>query len=269
MTTALANVQYKPTEITTERLGQIMVKSGFFKDLRDEAQAIVKILYGRELGFGPMASVLGVYIVDGRPSLSAQLIAAAIQGHPAYRYRVREWTATKCRIEFYEGADSLGESSFSIEEAQAAGLTGKGVWKQYPKAMLWARAMSQGARAYTAEIFSGAIYTPDELGAQVDSEGRVIDVTTGEVMADRPSEPAYVPTREQDAAATTDATTMEEALGSWTDVCREADRLSIAHKTLPDPLPRNTTIAQVEKWTVALLDRINEANASSDSDAPV
>lgn len=48
-TNALATVQYKPTEIGTERLGSIMVRSGFFKDLRAEAQAVVKILYGREL----------------------------------------------------------------------------------------------------------------------------------------------------------------------------------------------------------------------------
>lgn len=186
MTQALATVQYKPTEITTERLGQIMVKSGFFKDLREEAQAIVKILYGKELGFGPMASVLGVYIVEGRPSLSAQLIAAAVQRSDRYTYRVREWTPMICRIEFFgaigqagQGMESLGEASFSMPEAQAAGLAGKQVWKSYPKAMLWARAMSQGARAYCAEIFLGAIYTPEELGAEVDGEGVVIEALPG------------------------------------------------------------------------------------------
>lgn len=204
MTTSLANVQYKPTEISTERLGQIMVRSGFFKDLREEAQAIVKILYGGELGFGPIASVMGVYIVDGRPSLSAQLIASAIQRSDRYTYRVREWTATSCRIEFFaargqagQGMESLGESSFTIAEANTAGLTGKTVWKQYPKAMLWARAMSQGARAYTAEIFSGAIYTPEELGAEVLEDGRVIDVEPAlpQLAAEQPGIP---PTRERD-----------------------------------------------------------------------
>lgn len=190
MSQALANVQYKPTDIGTERLGQIMVKSGFFKDLREEAQAIVKILYGGELGFGPIASVMGVYIVEGKPSLSAQLIAAAVQKSGRFKYRVREWTATSCRIEFFDGGESLGESSFSIAEAQAANLAGKAVWKSYPKAMLWARAMSQGARAYAPEVFSGPIYTPEELGAEVDGDGSVIEVVN--------QEPAVEPTRARD-----------------------------------------------------------------------
>lgn len=188
MSQALANVQYSDTAIGTEKLGQIMVKSGFFKDTRDEAQAIVKILYGKELGFGPMASMLGVYIVEGRPSLSAQLIASAIQKSGTYRYRVREWTATVCRIEFFERGESLGESSFSMEDATRAGLAGKQVWKAYSKAMLWARAISQGARAYTPDVFNGAIYTPEELGAVVNAEGDVIDVGTGEVVEERRTE---------------------------------------------------------------------------------
>jgi hypothetical protein len=202
MATGLARVEYRPTEIGTEQLGAIMVKSGYFKDTREEAQAIVKILYGAELGFGPIASMLGCYIVDGRPSLSAQLIASAIQKSGAYRYRVREWTETLCRIEFFERGESLGESTFSMEDANRAGLAAKQTWKQYPKAMLWARAMSQGARAYTPDVFNGSVYTPDELGAVVDHEGRVleangrtVDRDTGEVLDE--AEP-YVPTREEE-----------------------------------------------------------------------
>lgn len=199
MTQALANVQYKPTDLSTERLGEVLVKSGFFKDVRDEAQAIVKILYGREVGFGPIASVMGVYIVNGRPSLAAQLIASAVQRSGLYRYRVREWTDKACRIEFFERGESLGESVFTIEDAQRAELVGKGgPWKQYPKAMLWARAMSQGARAFTPEVFNGSVYTPDELGATVNAEGDVIDIGTGEVIEERTSElEAFVPLSDQ------------------------------------------------------------------------
>ena len=44
-----------------------MAKSGYFLDSKDQAQAIVKILAGQELGFGPFASMTGVYIIQGRP----------------------------------------------------------------------------------------------------------------------------------------------------------------------------------------------------------
>jgi hypothetical protein len=192
MSHSLATVQYKPTDIGTERLGAILVKSGFFKDTRDEAQAIVKVLYGGEQGFGPIASMLGVYIVNGRPSLSAQMIAAAIQKSGVFKYRVREWTDKLCRVEFLEGHESIGVSEFSLEDAQRAGLLSNETWKKYPKAMLWARAMSQGARAFCPAVFHGAIYTPEELGATVTDEGNVVDVGTGEMLQER-----YVPTDEQ------------------------------------------------------------------------
>lgn len=180
----LARIEYKPTEIGTERLGQIMVKSGFFKDATDEAKAIVKILCGAELGFGPMASMTGIFIVEGKPSLSSHLIAAAIQKSGRFNYRVRETTAEKCRIEYFEQGQSLGTSEFTMQDATTAGLAKKGPWTQYPKAMLWARAMSQGARAYCPAVFNGAIYTPDELGAVVTDEGMVVDSNTGEVLSE-------------------------------------------------------------------------------------
>lgn len=184
-------------EIGIERLGAIMVKSGFFKDTRDQAQAVVKILAGQELGLGPIASMRGVYIIEGRTSLSADLIAACIQKSGKYKYRVREWTSNVCRIEFFEGSESLGLGEFTIQEAATAGLTSRSTWKQYPKAMLFARAMSQGARAFCPEIFAGAVYAPEELGAEVDGNGAVViaaaghsvNTETGEVV-----EAEYVPT---------------------------------------------------------------------------
>lgn len=157
------NVRYQPAPIDTERLGDILVKSGYFKDTRDQAQAIVKILAGAEQGFGPIASMMGYDIVEGQPTMSANLIAAAIQKSKNYRYRVREWNDTHCKIEFFEGSESLGVSEFSMQDAARAQLADKANWKKYPKAMLFARAMSQGARAYTPAVFNGSIYTPDEL----------------------------------------------------------------------------------------------------------
>lgn len=267
MTQVLANVEYKPTEIGTERLGQIMVRSGFFKDLREEAQAIVKILYGAELGFGPMASVMGVYIVDGRPSLSAQLIASAIQRSDRYTYRVREWTSMACRIEFFaargqagQGMESLGESEYTIAEATAANLVGKAVWKQYPKAMLWARAMSQGARAYTPEIFSGPIYTPEELGAVVSEDGRlVVDHDTGEVLQD--TRPPYVPTREQDVPDVPKpkmvTTTGDRVYKRYADLFDEAVQLGLDPEMVEVPI----AVEQLTRLATELKEQMADARA--------
>jgi hypothetical protein len=191
MSQALANVQYKPTDLTTDRLGEVLVKSGFFQDTKDIAQAIVKVLAGRELGFGPIASMQGVYIVKGRVTLSANLVGAAIQRSGKYRYTVKELTNDRCTLAFRGPENSSFESVFTAQDAQQAGLL-SGNYRTFPRNMLFARALTNGARWFCPEVFNGPIYTPDELGATVNDEGDVIDVGTGEVVADRPAAPAPV-----------------------------------------------------------------------------
>lgn len=155
-------------------LGEVLAKSGFFQDARGAAQAVVKVLAGRELGFGPIASMTGVHIVKGKPVMSATLMAAAVQRSKKYRFRVTEMTDKACKIVFYEGQEQIGESSFTMDDAKKAGLGGNPTWTSFPRNMLYARALSNGARWYTPEIFGGPVYTPDELGIDVDGE-------TGEV----------------------------------------------------------------------------------------
>lgn len=156
-----------------EKAALAMSKSGFFQDSRDASQAIVKILAGQELGFGPFASMTGVYIVQGRPSFSANIMAAAIKKSGRYNYRVVELTDTACEIEYYEHGKPAGRSRFTLEDARRAQTKNL---DKFPRNMLFARAMSNGARWYCPDVFNGSpVYTPEELGANVDEEGNVID----------------------------------------------------------------------------------------------
>ena len=168
----------RPNLEETMTLAKAFVESGFFTDAKSQAQAIVKILAGQELGFGPMASMTGVYIVKGKVSLSANLMAAALKRSGRYNYRVKTLTDNECVIEFYERSDDgwepVGQSAFSIEDAKKAGLTSNHTWKQYPRNMLFARALSNGVRWYCPDIFGGPLYTPEELGAPVNAEGEPV-----------------------------------------------------------------------------------------------
>jgi hypothetical protein len=160
---------------------------------------------GQELGFAPIASMTGVYIVKGKVSLSANLIAAAIKRSGRYNFRVRKHDATVCEVEFFEcdklgNKESIGFSSFSIEEARAAKLTDSATWKSFPRNMLYARAISNGAKWHCPDVFGGPIYTPDELGATVDGEtGEMIDVTPSAVAV--PAIPAPAPKKAPRAIA--------------------------------------------------------------------
>jgi len=163
----------------TLSLGEVLSKSGFFSDARQASQAVVKVLAGRELGFGPIASMTGIHIVQGKPSIGANLIGAAIKSSGKYNYRVVELTEQRAEIAFFENGSEIGRSVFTLEDAKAAQLDNKDVWKAYPRNMLFSRAMSNGARWYCPDVFGGVTpYTHEELGANVDGEtGEVIDVT--------------------------------------------------------------------------------------------
>lgn len=158
----------------TEKVAVAMYKSGYFADTRDASQAIVKIMAGREMGFGAFASMTGVYIIQGRPSVGANLMASAVKRSGRYDYKVIELTDSACEIEYYQGGKTIGRSRFTIEDARKAGTKNL---DKFPRNMLFARAMSNGVRWYTPDVFDGAaVYTPEELGAEVNEAGDVIDI---------------------------------------------------------------------------------------------
>lgn len=168
----------------TMKLGETLAKSGFFQDSKGAAQAVVKILAGRELGFGPITSMTGINVIRGRVTLSANLIAAAIKGSGKYDFKVAHLDDEKCSIVFYEGGKQIGESSFTMSDAKQAELSG-GNWTKYPRNMLFARAISNGAKWHTPDVFGGPVYTPDELGANVDGEtGDIIEVYEPDIDED-------------------------------------------------------------------------------------
>ena len=184
-----------------KRVAMMMVCSDFFQVGKDQTQAIaqigVKILAGREMGYGAFASVQGIHVIQGKPTVSANLMAAAVKAHPRYNYKVVEMTDDKVSIQFYEDGQPSGVSEFTKADATLAGLTGKDIWKKFPRNMLFSRALSNGVRWFTPDVFNGStMYTPDEIDADV-----TIDMATGEVITNgtqqaprQPHPPVIAPT---------------------------------------------------------------------------
>ena len=146
-------------------------KSGLFPNVKSPEQAFVLILAGQEMGVGPMEAVSGITLIQGKPTMSANLLAALVKRHPRYDYRVADHSDTTCRIEFLQDGEVSGVSEFTLEDARKAGLGGNQTWKKYTAALLFARALTQGVRWYAPDVTSSAAYTPEELGG--DAERRV------------------------------------------------------------------------------------------------
>lgn len=211
MTTALTTTN---TEMSLSELGNVLTKSRYFNDATDASQAIVKVLAGRELGIGPIASMTGIHIIKGKPALGANLLASCLKRSGRYDYRVKEMSDKSVVIEFYEVANGkrgelLGVSSFSIAEAQKAGTQNL---DRFPRNMLFARAMSNGVRWYCPDITGGPVYTPEELGAPVNGDGEIIESSAKLVT---PEQPKQAPPPPALTASNTNTATWELALASW------------------------------------------------------
>lgn len=171
-------------------LGEVFAQSGFFPDAKTQAQAVVKIMAGRELGLSPFQAMSGIYMVNGKLALQAGVMSSLIKRSKKYDYAVDEHTAEGCKISFYDTTKEehrlLGISEFTIKDAAKAGIVNGVNWKNYPKNMVFARALSNGARWYCPDVICGW-YTSEEMQdvepAVVEPMKTIIELTAeGEVV---------------------------------------------------------------------------------------
>jgi len=140
-------------------------KSGMFQDTKSEAQAIVKIIAGQELGLPPVYSMQNINMIRNRLASSANTMAMLVKRGGKYNYKITEHNDQVCTIEFFESGKSVGFSSFSMADAKRADLIKPDSgWMKYPRAMLFSRAISQGVRIYCPDAIGG-MYTDEELRA--------------------------------------------------------------------------------------------------------
>lgn len=176
-------------------------------------------MVGRDLGISPSAALELIDVITTkhgpRLSLSPQLLNGQIRrlglGEILKKSESYEGVVAvavgprgidrRCRLTWRQDVhaddcdcDILGESVFTWEDAQVAGLVSKACeatqhkqncscgfgWKNYPKRLMWWRASGFAADDYFPEAGLG-LYSPEELGAVVDVEGRPIDPASVEL----------------------------------------------------------------------------------------
>lgn len=175
-------------DLSLSQIGSVFAKSGYFSDAKGEAQAIVKIMAGDELGIGPVASMKGIHIIKGQVSFAANTLAAMIKRSGKYNYQVIREDDEACELQFYENGQKAGPPvSFTAAQAKAAGTQNMNKW---PAAMLFARCISKGFRSRCPDLALGPVYVPEELGAAVDEEGQPLE---SPVAASKPTKPPQAP----------------------------------------------------------------------------
>lgn len=139
------------------------------------ANLLWAVSYGQTLGIAPLTAIQSIHVINGKPTASADLIAGLVR-RAGHKLRVNgDDKRAVAQIIRADDPDFTFEVVWTIERAQAAKLTTKDTWKNFPAAMLKARAITEVARAACSEILQGTIYTPEELGANVDADGIPIE----------------------------------------------------------------------------------------------
>lgn len=167
-------------------LGQVMelarimaVSSLLPQELRGKpSDVLVAILYGQELGLAPMQAIQSIYVVKGRPTISAQLWVSLAR-RAGHKVRVLDEQPDLCTVEVERGDDPTEKArvTYTLDMAKTAGLMSNANWKNHPHAMLYARAVSTACRRACPEIALG-------FGDETDREP-VVKPSLAQVAAER------------------------------------------------------------------------------------
>lgn len=184
------------------------------------SDVLITIMYGQELAMTPMESILGIYVVNGRPGLSGQKWLERVRkaGHRMYvpcshcglpktdhrdlgHPYVADHDEKRCTVTIVrrDTGDEHTET-FTWADAERAKLTKKDVWVSWPKRMLLWRAVTNCATVICPEVASGF-----EMAEAMLDEAEMERPTLAQVAAQRTDKPAEAEVVEPDEAEVAEA----------------------------------------------------------------
>lgn len=158
-------VRHQPQRLEAEQVRFISTTEFVPEAYRGNIPKIMACLaYGRELGIGDMEALQEINVIDGRPSMSANLMRKLVRsaGH-SIQFEYGEESVT-VRGKRADNGDE-GAVTWTLAMAKRAGLLDKRgkSWERYPVQMLANRAVSWLCRDLFADCLRGLAYGPEEL----------------------------------------------------------------------------------------------------------
>lgn len=175
------------------------------------ANAFVAAETGAALGLEPLQALASIAVINGRATLSSDLMAAVIR-RAGHTLRIVENSPESVTATLIRADDKKFEFTVTWDKDKAtkAGLWGqKGPWSQYPTQMLRARAITEVARQGASEALMGMIYSPEDFGATITDTGEVIEA---EVIDEAPAKSAPAAAKPKPAAAPSQPAPLDKPL---------------------------------------------------------
>ena len=130
----------------------------------NDAAILLAMDWAAKRGLDLVTTLQTVSFVNGKPVIDATM-QRALARQAGYRVVIESATTTESTASVFEGGELLGQASFTIAEAKAAGLLTKDSWKNYPSDMLVARATTRAVRRFAPDVMIG-LAIDDEVELQ-------------------------------------------------------------------------------------------------------
>lgn len=155
----------------------MLVKSGFLPGHIKNAQQVIAIItYGQELGVGTWTALNGIQVIQGKPCVSPALMLALINRSGMLEDMTIEGDNGFCTVTMKRAGRTAHAETFTIQDAQGMGLSGKENYKKQPGVMLKWRAVSACARVVFPDVLAG-LYTTEEMSpdnTSVTEDGEIV-----------------------------------------------------------------------------------------------
>ena len=129
--------------------------------INNKDQAVALMLLCQAEGLHPAIAARDYHLIQGRPALKADAMLARFQ-QAGGSVTWKEYTNDAVTGLFTHPQGGSLEVTWTLKQAKEIGIASKDNWKNYPRAMLRARVISEGIRA----VFPGCVvgvYTPEEV----------------------------------------------------------------------------------------------------------
>ena len=158
-----------------QKMAEVAATSKMF-GFKNPQEAMAIMLLCQAEGLHPAIAMRDFHVIQGRPALKADAMLARFQ-QAGGSVSWKEYTDEKVTGLFTHPQGGSLELSWTLRQAKEIGIANKDNWKNYPRAMLRARVISEGIRS----VFPGCVvgvYTPEEV--QDFQPRKTVDMGTAE-----------------------------------------------------------------------------------------
>ena len=202
-----------------ERMAKAISSSSLF-GVKTVDQAIALMLVAQAEGMHPAIAATHYHVINGRPTLKADAMLSRFQAAGG-TVNWKTYTDAEVTGTFSHPAGGRVDITWTVAQAQTAGLTKNPTWRQYPRQMLRSRCISEGIRTVYPGVTVG-VYTPEEVQDFAPEPPRMAQMAEPR-MIEMVSSDMELETVLRAIAA---ATTVEELREVWRDIKRlpESDK---------------------------------------------